>query len=38
MLSPRERGIVFLRLADFMDVPESFQDVAVLVSPILSLS
>lgn len=37
-MSPRDLGIVFLRLADFMDVPESFQDVALLVSPFLSLS
>ena len=31
-------GMVFLRLADFTDVPKSFQDVALLVSPILCLS
>lgn len=35
---PRDTGIIFLRLADFTDVPNSFQDVALLVSPILSLS
>jgi len=36
LLSPRDTGIIFLRLSDFMGVRGSSQEVALLVTLILS--